>query len=107
MKPPSACESLTTSLEVLATRCQQCTYHRGVRLGCTASRALCGGSCRACDEHPAEVRRDGRVAQSLIPPTDVRIPYAMETHGVEASLLQSQPTQASNQLLWYIPTELS
>ena len=40
-------------------------------------------------------RRDGRVAQSLIPPTDVRIPYAMETHGVEASLLQSQPTQAN------------
>ena len=39
-------------------------------------------------------RRDGRVAQSLIPPADVRIPYAMETHGVEASLLQSQPTQA-------------
>ena len=36
--------------------------------------------------------RDGRVAQSLIPPADVRIPYAMETHGVEASLLESQPT---------------
>ncbi len=29
----------------------------------------------------------------MIPPTDVRIPYAMETHGVEVSLLQSQPSE--------------
>ena len=33
------------------------------------------------------------MAQSLVPPTDVRIPYAMETHGVEVSLLQSQPSE--------------
>ena len=38
------------------------------------------------------------MAQSRIPPTDVRIPYAMETHGVEASLLQSQPSEVRQQL---------
>lgn len=38
--------------------------------------------------------RNGLVAQSFIPPYDVRIPYAMETHGVEASLLNHTPSQS-------------
>lgn len=32
------------------------------------------------------------MAQSFIPPFDVRIAYAMETHGVEASLLNPTPS---------------
>lgn len=32
------------------------------------------------------------MAQSFIPPFDVRIAYAMETHGVETSLLNLTPS---------------
>jgi hypothetical protein len=38
--------------------------------------------------------RDGTTAQAVIPPHDVRIPYAMETHGVRGRRMDPTPTAA-------------
>ena len=38
--------------------------------------------------------RDGQVAQSYVPPTDFRLSYAMETHGVACNRLQPTPSEA-------------
>jgi hypothetical protein len=38
--------------------------------------------------------RDGKVAQSCVPPYDFRISYAMETHGVEAARLKPTPLES-------------